>query len=201
MPLRPDTGFIATATACSLNRQDWNMAFLQVLRNFLVPVASREVSVTQPAPPAEYLVKPLTEKDLDEVLRLNLRCFENGENYTKHTFSYLLSQSNALCFQAAVKEGSMAAFLCVLVGKDGTAHITTIGVAPEHRRRGLAERLLKHLENTLAELRVGSVVLEVRVSNTAAQNLYKNCGYTVVQRLAGYYNDGEDAMLMIKAVI
>jgi ribosomal-protein-alanine N-acetyltransferase len=177
------------------------MAFLQVLRNFLVPVANREVSVTRPAPPAEYSVVPLGEKDLDEVLRLNLRCFENGENYTKHTFSYLLSQSNALCFQAAVNGGGMAGFLCALVGKDGTAHITTIGVAPEHRRRGLAERLLKDLEDSLRELRVGSVVLEVRVSNVAAQSLYRACGFTIVQRLAGYYNDGEDALLMIKAVI
>ena len=95
----------------------------------------------------------------------------------------------------------MAAFLCVLVGKDGTAHITTIGVAPEHRRRRLAERLLKHLEQALTEIHVGSVVLEVRVSNIAAQSLYKALGFTVVQRLAGYYNDGEDALLMIKAII
>ena len=177
------------------------MAFLQVLRNFLVPVAAREVSVTRPAPPAEYSVMPLTEKDLDEVLRLNLRCFENGENYTKHTFSYLLSQANALCYQVSVKDGGMAAFLCVLVGKDGTAHITTIGVAPEHRRRRLAERLLKRLEEALMEIHVGSVVLEVRVSNIAAQSLYKACGFTVVQRLTAYYNDGEDALLMMKAII
>jgi len=88
----------------------------------------------------------------------------------------------------------------VLVADDGTAHVTTIGVAPEHRRRGLGERLLTHLESELIQHGVGSVVLEVRVSNIAAQRLYKACDFIVVQRISGYYTDGEDAFLMIKAL-
>jgi len=176
------------------------MAFLQVIRDFLVPVARREISVSAPAAPTEYRLDRLQEKHLDEVLRLNLRCFANGENYTKHTFSYLLSQPKALCFQAVTAEGKMAAFVCVLVADDGTAHVTTIGVAPEHRRRGLGERLLTHLESELIQHGVGSVVLEVRVSNINAQRLYKACDFIVVQRISGYYTDGEDAFLMIKAL-
>ena len=112
------------------------MAFLQAIRNFLVRPAARKVTVVEPAPPTQYSVLPLTASRLDEVLRLNFRCFENGENYTKHTFSYLLSQPNALCFQVVTENKRMAAFLCVLIGDDGVAHITTIAVAPEHRRRG-----------------------------------------------------------------
>jgi [ribosomal protein S18]-alanine N-acetyltransferase len=177
------------------------MAFLQTIRNFLVPVARpAEAVVTDPAPPTDYRVLALKEEDLDEVLRLNMRCFANGENYTKHTFFYLLSQPNALCLQARTAEKRMAAFLCVLLAGDGTAHITTIGVAPEHRRRGLAQELLRTLDEALAERGSRSVVLEVRVSNAAAQNLYKTCGYMIVQRLANYYTDGEDAFLMVKAV-
>jgi ribosomal-protein-alanine N-acetyltransferase len=176
------------------------MAFLQVIRNFLVPAANRAVEVTEPAPPTEYSVRPLEDRHLDEVLRLNLRCFEDGENYTKHTFAYLLSQPNAVCFQAATEDDKMAGFICVLVSPDGTAHITTIGVAPEHRRRGLGERLLAKVESVLAEQGVASIVLEVRVGNLAAQSLYKYCGYSVVQRLNGYYNNGEDAFLMVKAL-
>ncbi len=176
------------------------MAFLQVIRNFLVPAADRSVRVTEPASPTEYSIQPLEERHLSEVLRLNLRCFEDGENYTKHTFAYLLSQPNALCFHAAAGDGAMAAFICVLASTDGTAHVTTVGVAPEHRRRGLGERLLMRAENGLAKQGIRSMVLEVRVSNLAAQSLYKYCGYSVVQRLNSYYNNGEDAFLMVKAL-
>lgn len=176
------------------------MAVLQVLRNLFVPSTSRAVTVIVPAPPTTYTVHPLTSPDLDEVLRLNFRCFKDGENYTKHTFSYLLTQPNALCYKIVTAEKRIAGFLCVLVGNDGTGHITTIGVAPEHRRRGLAERLLNHLDHMLRERSIDSAVLEVRVSNTTAQRLYSSCGFSVVQRLSHYYTDGEDGYLMVKAV-
>jgi ribosomal-protein-alanine N-acetyltransferase len=52
----------------------------------------------------------------------------------------------------------------------------------------------------MAEREIGSVVLEVRVGNIPAQMLYKACGFSVVQRLSSYYNNGEDGFLMMKAV-
>ena len=176
------------------------MAVLQVIRNFFLPSRVRQFEAIVPAPPTVYSVRELAADDLDEVLRLNYRCFENGENYTKHTFSYLLSQPNAMCFQVETAEARMTGFLCVLLGNDGVAHITTIGVAPEHRRRGLGAMLLDHLSATMAERGIASVVLEVRVGNVPAQMLYKACGFSVVQRLSNYYNNGEDGFLMMKAV-
>ena len=43
-------------------------------------------------------------------------------------------------------------------------------------------------------------MLEVRVSNMAAQKLYNSAGYSVVQRLTSYYSNGEDGYLMVKAL-
>ena len=87
-----------------------------------------------------------------------------------------------------------------MVNANGAAHLTTIGIAPEHRRRRLAERLLTHLEKALRAKGAGTVMLEVRVGNTAAQSLYRQTGYTVVQRVATYYNNGEDGFLMVKSL-
>ncbi len=176
------------------------MAFLQALRNLFVPNASRSITVVEPAPLTDYSITWLTPRDIDELLSLNLRCFDNGENYTRHTFAYLLSQPNAFCFQISTAEGQMTGFLCALVGDDQIAHITTIGVAPEHRRRGLAERLLKQLEDALVVRGISSIVLEVRVGNAAAQSLYRSCGFITTQRIPLYYNDGEDGYLMVKAL-
>lgn len=177
------------------------MAVLQAIRNLLIPFPEPEAAIVVPAPPTSYAVRPLVDKNLEEVLRLNLRCFKNGENYTKHTFAYLLNEPNALCYQIVTAGNQMAGFVCVLVAEDGAAHITTIGVAPEHRRRGLAEQLLSHLELSLKTKKIGAIVLEVRIGNTVAQNLYKRCGFSVTQRISHYYNNGEDGFLMMKSLI
>lgn len=176
------------------------MAVLQTIRRLFVPVESAEPEEIVPAPNVPYSIRPLTQKHLNEVLRLNVRCFRNGENYTKHTFNYLLAEPRNLSYRVIAPTEEMVAFVFVLVNEDGSAHLTTIGVAPEHRRRGLAGRLLQHVENALRLRGVFTIVLEVRVSNTAAQHLYRESGYAVVQRLAKYYNNGEDCFLMMKSL-
>ena len=177
------------------------MAVLQTIRNLFVSAEPVEIAAVVPAAPTTYSVRLLTEKDLNNVLRLNARCFRDGENYTKHTFSYLLNEPGTLSYKAVTANGEMAGFVFVMVNKNGAAHLTTIGVAPEHRRRGLAERLLGHLEQALLAKHIATVMLEVRVSNTSAQSLYRLTGYTVVQRVTNYYNNGEDGFLMMKSLV
>jgi len=177
------------------------MAVLQTIRNLFVPSAETVPGIVVPAPPTTYGIRGLTLNHLDEVLRLNMRCFKNGENYTKHTFSYLLNEPNALSYHVVSADGEMVGFVCVMINTDGAAHITTIGIAPEHRRRGLAENLLSHLEHALKSRGIGTVVLEVRVGNVAAQRLYKSAGYVSVQHISKYYNNGEDGYLMMKSLV
>lgn len=177
------------------------MAFIDSIRSFFGPVREITVESVVPAPPTTYTLKPLTERQSSEVLRLNLRCFRNGENYTKYTFAYLFGEPRSLSYQMANAKGDMAAFVFVLLNPDGTAHLTTIGVAPEHRRRGLATQLLDHLDEILRIKGVSTIVLELRVSNFGAKNLYVDAGYSIVNRIAKYYSDGEDCFLMVKSLI
>lgn len=175
------------------------MAVLQIIRNLFVPTEIVETEIIVPAPAATYEIHPLTEKHLKEVMRVNLRCFKKGENYTKHTFSYLLNEPTTLSYRVSTPTESIVGFVFVMTSQ-GTGHITTIGVAPEHRRRGLAEKMLLHTEDSLRTREIATVSLEVRVSNIAAQSLYCGLGYTIVQRLNNYYNNGEDAFLMVKSL-
>lgn len=176
------------------------MAVLQTIRNFFVTEVPAETETVVPAAPSDYLVKPLTNKHLKEVLRLNIRCFRNGENYTKHTFSYLLGLPETLGYRALDDSGEMVGFALVMVNENAVAHLTTIGVAPEHRRRGIAEMLLSHIENALTVRSVPTIMLEVRVGNTGAQRLYEHLGYTRTQRIEQYYNNGEACFIMVKAL-
>ncbi len=75
-------------------------------------------------------------------------------------------------------------------------HISTIAVHPDWRGRGLGEvLLLKTMEQSL-ELEAAVVSLEVRISNRAAQSLYRKYGFQFKSIQQGYYRDGEDAWLM-----
>ncbi|MDQ3710716.1 MAG: ribosomal protein S18-alanine N-acetyltransferase [Acidobacteriota bacterium] len=177
------------------------MAVFQSIRNFFVPTTIFEPEIIVSAPPTSYEIRSLTDKHLKEVLKLNLRCFKAGENYTKYTFSYLLNEPKTLSYRIVTPSEQIVAFVFVMTNMNGTGHVTTIGVAPEHRRRGLANKLLLYTEEALRKRNINTVMLEVRVSNLPAQNLYREFGYATVQRLPGYYNNGEDGFLMVKSLL
>ena len=176
------------------------MAVLETIKNFFTPAYDLEPETVVPAPPSEYEIRPLTMDQLPDVLKLNIRCFRNGDNYTKHTFEYLLGEPRTLSYRVVSETDELVGFAFVMVNDNNAAHLTTIGIAPEHRYRGLAKRLLSHVEKALREREVGTIMLEVRVANNTAQALYRKLGYTVVQRIAKYYNNGEDCYLMMKAI-
>ena len=79
----------------------------------------------------------------------------------------------------------------------GEAHISTIAVRPEWRRRGIGELLVVAMLERAVELGADLATLEVRVSNVAAQGLYQKYGFARVGLHPRYYSDrGEDALIM-----
>jgi ribosomal-protein-alanine N-acetyltransferase len=79
----------------------------------------------------------------------------------------------------------------------GEAHISTIAVAPDWRRRGLGELLLWSMLIQATSLGAFEATLEVRASNHVAQNLYQKYGFEIVGARRRYYQDnGEDAWIM-----
>lgn len=77
------------------------------------------------------------------------------------------------------------------------AHITTIAVRPEFRGRGLGELLIVGMFEKAMEIGARWVTLEVRVSNSIAQNLYHKYTFHAEGIRKGYYSDNnEDAVIM-----
>lgn len=76
-------------------------------------------------------------------------------------------------------------------------HITTIATAPEVRGCGIGELLLNGLIDNAVDLGATALTLEVRISNTVAQNLYHKYGFSVHGTRRRYYTDNsEDALIM-----
>jgi [ribosomal protein S18]-alanine N-acetyltransferase len=148
----------------------------------------------------KYDIRPLTISQLDECWRLDQRCFIDGEAYSRETFDYLLTAPESVSYRAVTNGGIMVGFVIGLVEPDHTGHVTTVGVAPEHRRRNLAKRLMGQVEEAFRKRNVRLVRLEVRALNVAAQKLYESLGYSITQRLPKYYSNGGDGLLMLKSL-
>jgi len=77
------------------------------------------------------------------------------------------------------------------------AHVTSIATRKSHQGQGIGEALLIGIIEIATAKKARVVTLEVRVSNTAAQNLYTKLGFHKEGVRKGYYLDNhEDAMIM-----
>jgi ribosomal-protein-alanine N-acetyltransferase len=186
------------------------MAVLKKIRSRLFPAGAGEEGEAGGGSKAlraaagaqsRYDVRPLTVAQLDECWRLDLRCFVDGEAYSRETFEYLLTSPESVSYRAVTPDGTMVGFIVGIVEPDRTGHITTLGVAPEHRRRGVARRMLLKVEEGFKRRGVRITRLEVRSVNTGAQDLYAKLGFAVTQRLPRYYSNGGDGLLMIKSLV
>jgi ribosomal-protein-alanine N-acetyltransferase len=76
------------------------------------------------------------------------------------------------------------------------AHVTNIVVAPAHRRRGVGTRLMLELADVVVGRGCVAWTLEVRVSSTGAQELYRRFGFAPAGVRRRYYENTEDAIVM-----
>ena len=82
--------------------------------------------------------------------------------------------------------------------RPGEAHICTLAVRPEWRGHSLGELLHVSLIEWALERGAEVATLEVRVTNSTAQNLYRKYGFRRVGTRKRYYSDnGEDALMMM----
>ena len=81
----------------------------------------------------------------------------------------------------------------------GETDMMNIAVSPDYRRQGVGERLVTELISRLREKGNHSLMLEVRISNVPAQQLYEKLGFAQVGRRKNYYrNPREDALILRK---
>jgi len=68
----------------------------------------------------------------------------------------------------------------VMVGYDGhRGWVNYLAVHPDHRRQGLGRMLMDEAERRLGEIGCPKVNLQVRTSNEAARDFYRQIGYSV----------------------
>ena len=136
----------------------------------------------------------MNSEHVQQVAALEVICFSTPWSEK----SILQETVNPLsCWIVAVEEDRVVGYIgsqAVL----GEADMMNIAVDPGFRRRGIAEKLVQMLISELKSKSVHSITLEVRVSNTPAQELYTKLGFSQIGRRPGYYSHPKEDALILK---
>ena len=80
-----------------------------------------------------------------------------------------------------------------LEGND-TAWLSMLAVAPEYQRKGLGTKAVSFFEEYISDKGFYSAGINTTEDNSAAQNLYKKCGYEITERSESVMGDGSKMM-------
>ena len=135
----------------------------------------------------------MCEEDLDAVLDIESASFSRP--WTRRHFLDEIVSSFGVPQVAFAPDGSVAGYLCLKIVLD-EGEILDVAVSDALRGRGIGRTLVQSALSICRERGVVLVSLEVRSSNESAISLYHRLGFRETGRRKGYYENGEDALLM-----
>lgn len=137
---------------------------------------------------------PMAREHLPAVAALERRCFP-ADPWSEALFQAALENPGAAVLLAQGEDGAVLGYAVLSVVLD-EGSLDNIAVAPDARRRGVADALLGALTGFGRE-HLSTLTLEVRASNAPAIALYEKHGFVPVGRRKNYYDaPREDAVLM-----
>jgi ribosomal-protein-alanine N-acetyltransferase len=129
------------------------------------------------------VLSPAGTHDAAAIAGLHADAFHRG--WSEQEFERLLID-RAVVAHRAMADRDLAGFVLSRMVA-GEAEILSIAVARRWRRQGVARRLLDMHLQTLMQLGVGTLFLEVDEGNVAARALYRRAGFREAGRREGYY--------------
>lgn len=139
-------------------------------------------------------IRMMTLDDLKVVASLEEKLFSSP--WSENDF-YLELTNNQMAEYYVIEEDKIVGYVGLWMMGD-QCQITTIGIDESYQGRGFASRLMEFVSDRCKDLNYLNINLEVRVSNFKAIALYEKYGFKNVAVRKRYYQNGEDAYLMIK---
>ncbi len=144
-----------------------------------------------------FLIRKFKPLDFERVIDIEKEAFNEFNPLLFMTAYELFSEG----FLVAEKDGRVIGFIVGVATASDEVRILSLAVSKMYRNRGVATMLLKKFMGVFRAKGVLNIKLEVRSSNHGAQKLYVSQGFKVVKIIPSYYNDGEDALQMVKLLI
>ncbi|MBQ9438088.1 MAG: ribosomal protein S18-alanine N-acetyltransferase [Lachnospiraceae bacterium] len=144
----------------------------------------------------KILIRPLLEKDLDPVSKIESECFSMP--WSKDSFRALLENTDAYYVVAEVKDSGEIAGVCGLRKILDEGDISNVAVKETFRNQGIGKALVREALTYAEKLHLSILTLEVRVSNAPAIALYESLHFEKVGIRPGFYELPEEDALMMK---
>jgi ribosomal-protein-alanine N-acetyltransferase len=161
----------------------------------------KKANSRSPGPPVPQSLPPgtlrsIAAEDFEALYLLDQACFEPGIAYSRaelHRFLRLPGADGVVC----ERDGAIAGFAIGYVS-ERAAHVVTLDVAGNQRRRGIGKALLGELLRRFGKEGACEARLEVAVENYGAIAFYEGVGFRRRRRIPDYYGGGRHAYEMGK---
>jgi ribosomal-protein-alanine N-acetyltransferase len=137
--------------------------------------------------------------DIPGMVKLEEDCFTTDQ-MSANNFRRLLRSTTADI--AIAKASDQLIGLSVLLFRKNSkkARVYSIAVHVDYRARGVALALNQHLEKEAKRRGTTAIILEVKIDNSRAIKFYEKLGYENWGTYPAFYEDGSDALRMIKKI-
>ena len=146
------------------------------------------------SPEKEMLLRSASINDLSAISQIEHESF--SPSWTAATFQAELENPQAR-FLIAEQENMLLGYVCSWLVVD-EIQILRVAVRPDARRDGVASRLVYELLGKVRREGATFASLEVRKDNSPARRLYSQLGFSERAIRPDYYDDGEDALFLVK---
>jgi len=153
------------------------------------------VGMAQPSL-GQPLIRDVRTEDIQRLYDIDQICFPSYLAYSRAEFLSCLRHPLSVGKIAEV-QGGVLGFGIARLEVAAHAHVITLDVVPEARRRKVGTRLIEALHQEFRKRGVTQVTLEVDTGNDAAQRFYQKMGYKRRELLRGYYKARNDAYRMV----
>ena len=148
----------------------------------------------------KLVIRKAIPSDIDSILSIENDSFKHP--YTREQLLYELNENPVAHFFSAIVDAEVIGFIIFFVTFD-SASIAQIAVRPDFRGKGIGDSLLKAMVKECKSQidEVDNITLEVRKSNVNAHRFYSKRGFEDIVVKKGYYDDGEDAVYMVRCIV
>ena len=149
-----------------------------------------------------YIYRSAEISDVQRLVFIENLCFVS-DIISEKQFKHLILRGKVLFIVICKTEDTrpIGYGLCFTPAKRSTARLYSLVILPDFRGQRLALSLLELLLVRLQEKNYKFCNLEVRESDKKTQKLYEYFGFSIIKRIANYYQDGEAALRMRTAII
>ena len=145
---------------------------------------------------SELVIAPVTREDVAAIHRIESASFPAP--WRREFFESELTAEWR--YNIVAKRGARVVGYLFSMWLFDEMHVNKIAVVEEERRQGIADALMARCFEFAREHAVHSISLEVRQSNTGAQEFYRHLDFHAKHVRQRYYPDGEAAVVMTRTL-